>query len=193
VRISRKIQILLVEDDEELLGLFQLGLAIKGIEFEVRSATDGHRALELARENHPDLILLDIRLPGDIDGIEVCRRVRSDPDMRGVGVVMLSALSDTRTRQAAIEAGAADYWVKPVRPRDLSEKVRAILNLKRPQEMPAPNLATAPTHSATRPGLDSVIESIRATLTDLDPEDWSEIQALAETRRELKRRGKVSE
>jgi DNA-binding response OmpR family regulator len=190
--------ILIVEDDQNLLRLFRLGLAAKLSEFDVLYASDGDTALKLIREVQPAVILLDVLLPGGMDGIEICRQVRSNPAMSGVDVIMVSALNDVETRRAAIDAGATDYWTKPISPRELPDRVRAVLRRKSAfASSPSSNERNAelafgsdPANvvPTTSPGLESAVESIRMVLTHLDPKDWQEIQALAEARLEYKRR-----
>jgi DNA-binding response OmpR family regulator len=188
--MADKTKLLIVEDDEYLLPLFRFALLTRGSDFEISIAGDSDNALDLAHKLKPDLILLDILLPGDLDGIEVCRQIRSDPDMRGTGVIMVTAVDDAVTRQRAIEAGAADYWLKPINTRGLADRVRAVLSLKRvaPPRHPAPEPIeprtppTRPIHPADPPALDKAVDSIRTALAGLDPDDWAEIQALAEAR-----------
>jgi len=195
-----KNQILVVEDDPDLLRLFRLGLAAKLSEFEVLHASDGDTALRLAREMRPALILLDILLPGDLDGIEVCRQVRADPALSGVSVIMVSGLTDINTRRKALEAGATDYWTKPLSPRELPDRVRAVMKRKPasavrpapagPSAEPVSNPAPAPASArlTSRPGLDSAVQSLGKIFSQLEPDDWKEIQTLAEVRLEHKKR-----
>jgi CheY-like chemotaxis protein len=131
-------------------------------------------------------------LPGEVDGIEVCRRLRADPAMQGIGVVMVSARTDAKTRQEAVKAGAAEYWAKPVSARDLADKVRAVLHIKEefpPRPAAEPRLAPAGAWGA--PAHDPVIDSIVKLLNELEPADRQEIKALLETRLALKRQGKT--
>jgi DNA-binding response OmpR family regulator len=190
--MADKTKILIVEDDQYLLTMFRFALTTRGAEFDLITAFDADTALTIAREIKPDLILLDILLPGDVDGIEICRQLRSDPAMRGTGVVMVTALDDAATRHAAIEAGAADYWIKPINTRDLLDRVRALLGLKRF----APSRSSMPEPIEPRPlprkpaavnapapaGLDDALSALKSTFAQLEPADWAEIQALAEAR-----------
>ena len=118
-------RILLVDDDAEFVRLCWLILAKAG--FEVMTAFDGRLGLEEMREIQPDLILLDVMMPGSWDGIEVCRQVRADPAMGQVRVIMVSARDDDDTQLAAFRAGASDYWVKPLSRESLLNRVRATL------------------------------------------------------------------
>ncbi len=192
--MADKTKILIVEDDQYLLTLFRFALQTHGADFELTIAADSDSALHLARELKPDLILLDIMLPGDVDGIEICRQLRSDPAMHGTGIIMVTALDDAVTQRKAIDAGAADYWIKPINTRNLLDRVRAVLNLKRPasarsviaepiepRDASYPTPRTAP-RNAPRPGLEAAVNSIKTTFSGLEPDDWAEIQALAEAR-----------
>jgi len=189
--MADKLKLLIVEDDQYLLTLFRFALQTRGAEFDITTATEADAALQLAHDLKPDLILLDIMLPGDVDGVEICRQIRSDPEMHGTGVVMVTALDDPVTRQAAIEAGAADYWLKPINTRNLLDRVRSILNMKHlttpRSSMPdmlglrTPAKTTAPA-KVIPANLDAVMNSLKSTFSHLEPDDWAEIQALAEAR-----------
>ncbi len=117
-------RILVIEDDEALSTLLRLMLKLS--DWEIASATDGYEALERAHTFQPTLILLDIMLPG-IDGIEVCRRLRAEPDTATIPIVALTIRSDAQTREATLEAGATEYWTKPTVPQELLSNVRRIL------------------------------------------------------------------
>jgi DNA-binding response OmpR family regulator len=117
-------RILIVEDEPDLITFFKLALAQSGCELDV--ASNGHEAVRRARELRPDLVLMDVMLPG-ITGIEACRRMYADPDLTHVRVVMLSSRTEEEVRQAAREAGAMDYWTKPIGPTELSAKVQSVL------------------------------------------------------------------
>jgi DNA-binding response OmpR family regulator len=116
--------VLVVEDEQDILNLLRFNLQNSG--FEVITSADGREALELARKYEPDLILLDIMIPG-LDGFEVCRELRSDPKTRGVPVIMLTARGEEVDRIVGLELGADDYVVKPFSPRELALRVKAVL------------------------------------------------------------------
>jgi two-component system, OmpR family, response regulator MprA len=113
--------ILVVDDDPLLAAALRRPLAYEG--FEVEVATSGEEALSRALERSPDLVILDILLPG-IDGLEVCRRLRSAGD---VPVLMLTARSDVPERVAGFEAGADDYLGKPFAFEELLVRIKALL------------------------------------------------------------------
>ncbi len=128
-----KKSVLAVEDDKDILELLTYTLEKEG--FDVVGATTGERALEAARSNTPDIILLDLMLPG-IDGLDVCRELRSDPKTRRIPVIIVSAKGEEADIVAGLELGADDYVTKPFSPRILSARVRAVL---RRRERGVPN------------------------------------------------------
>ncbi|OED40705.1 DNA-binding response regulator [Chromatiales bacterium (ex Bugula neritina AB1)] len=113
--------VLLVDDDESLNRLVQQYLESQG--FTVSTAMDGHTAVNRIIEENPDLVILDVMLPGT-DGLSVCREVR--PNYEGP-ILMLTALGEDIDEVAGLETGADDYLAKPVRPRVLLARVRALL------------------------------------------------------------------
>jgi DNA-binding response OmpR family regulator len=114
-------RVLVVEDEESLL--FTLAHSLKREGYTVVTASRGDDGLKLAREQKPDLILLDVMLPG-IDGIQVCRMLRRDSD---VPIIMLTALGGESDRVAGLDTGADDYMPKPFGMRELMARVRALL------------------------------------------------------------------
>jgi two-component system phosphate regulon response regulator PhoB len=129
-------RILIVEDEPDLLDLLHAGLQTAG--FTVDLAAEGGEALASARANVPDLVLLDLMLP-DMDGTEVCRRLRADAATRKAAVIIVSAKSELLDRIQAFQDGADDYIVKPFSFRELLLRIQAVL--RRTQgELPAPAL-----------------------------------------------------
>ncbi|HEX3005577.1 MAG TPA: MtrAB system response regulator MtrA [Angustibacter sp.] len=114
-------RVLVVDDDTALAEM--LGIVLRGEGFDPVHCGDGEAALAAFRDVRPDLVLLDVMLPG-VDGIEVCRRIRSES---GVPIVMLTAKSDTVDVVVGLESGADDYVVKPFKPKELVARVRARL------------------------------------------------------------------
>jgi two-component system phosphate regulon response regulator PhoB len=112
---SARPTILVVDDEEPLLLLVTITLQTEP--YRVLVARDGEEALALARAERPDFILLDVGLP-KIDGLEVCRQLRADPNTRDTPIVMLSARAAEEDRAAGLAAGADDYLTKPCRPRE---------------------------------------------------------------------------
>ncbi|MEM6346161.1 MAG: response regulator transcription factor [Bacteroidota bacterium] len=117
-------KILIVDDEIDILDLLEYNLEKEG--YEVIKAMDGEEAIATAAKTKPDLILLDIMMPR-LDGIETCRRLRELPDMEQVYVVFLTARSEEYSEVAGFEAGADDYIAKPIKPRVLLSRIRAIM------------------------------------------------------------------
>jgi CheY-like chemotaxis protein len=105
--------ILLVDDDEDILTLYRLALKRKS-DWNIFSAADGPTALAQAIDIQPNLIVLDVMLPGGMTGIEVCRQLSARLDSTRVPVVMVSALNDAEIFRSARAAGAREFWTKPV-------------------------------------------------------------------------------
>ena len=116
--------VLVIDDHKELAELVQRSLEQEG--FDVIIASDGPSGLEIARQHRPDLIILDLTLPG-MDGLEVCRQLRNDPRAGRTPVIMLSARASEDDRVIGLEQGADDYLIKPFSPRELLARVRAAL------------------------------------------------------------------
>jgi len=114
-------RVLVVDDDTKTVELVKLYLKRDG--YRVLTAYDGIEALRLAREGHPDLIVLDLMLPG-IDGLEICRTLRAESD---VPVIMLTAKTTDQDKLVGLDLGADDYVTKPFSPRELAARVRAVL------------------------------------------------------------------
>ncbi|HEX8496105.1 MAG TPA: MtrAB system response regulator MtrA [Actinomycetales bacterium] len=114
-------RVLVVDDDLALAEM--LGIVLRGEGYEPVHCADGEGALAAFREVRPDLVLLDVMLPG-VDGIEVCRRIRAES---GVPIVMLTAKTDTVDIVVGLESGADDYVLKPFKPKELVARVRARL------------------------------------------------------------------
>jgi two-component system, OmpR family, response regulator MtrA len=128
-RGSVKARILVVDDDEALAEM--IGIVLRNDDFDPVFCSDGAKAVDTFRSVKPDLVLLDLMLPG-MDGIEVCRQIRAEAD---VPIVMLTAKSDTADVVRGLESGADDYVPKPFKPAELVARVRARL---RPGEKHAP-------------------------------------------------------
>lgn len=116
-------KILIADDEPDILEIIQYNLKAEG--YDVYTARNGDEALEMAKKVHPDLILLDIMMPGK-NGIDVCRILRVNPDFRETLIVFLTALSDEGTEIRGLETGADDYLTKPVSPKVLVSKVNSL-------------------------------------------------------------------
>jgi len=119
-----KYQILVVDDDEDILGFLSYNISSAG--YQPLTANNGAEALVLAQKHKPDLILLDLMMPG-MDGIEVCTEIRQNKGHYQPLIVFLTARAEDYSQVAALEAGADDYIVKPIRPRLLITKIESIL------------------------------------------------------------------
>jgi len=122
-----KEKILVVDDEEDILELLRFNLSREGCE--VFCASSGEEALRLVRSEIPDLMVLDLMLPG-IDGLEVTRRLKSDPNTNHLPIVMLTAKGEEADIVTGLELGADDYVTKPFSPRILVARVRAVLRRK---------------------------------------------------------------
>jgi two-component system alkaline phosphatase synthesis response regulator PhoP len=125
--MSTNKRVLVIDDDAKTVELVKLYLRRDG--YRVLEAYDGNEGLRLARESHPDLIVLDLMLPG-MDGLEVCRKLREASD---VPVIMLTARTTENDRLEGLHIGADDYVTKPFSPRELAARVRTVLR-RMPEE-----------------------------------------------------------
>lgn len=124
--------ILIVEDETDILHLVEWHLRAE--DYAILTAQNGIKGLDLAIEQQPDLIVLDLMLPG-MDGLEVCKALKRNPKTENIPVVMLTAKGEEVDRIVGLELGADDYIVKPFSPRELTLRVRAILR-RFDKEMP---------------------------------------------------------
>jgi two-component system, OmpR family, alkaline phosphatase synthesis response regulator PhoP len=132
-----KEKILVVDDEEDILELVRYNLVKEG--YQVQGVTSGEVALAKVREDRPDLIVLDLMLPG-VDGLDVCRRLRSGADTAGVPIVMLTAKTEDADVVTGLELGADDYVTKPFSPRVLLARIRAVLRRRLPETQDAPRI-----------------------------------------------------
>ena len=116
-------RVLVVDDDTDIVELLQYNLSKEG--YEVKTATNGKRAVEIAREFLPQLILLDIMMPIQ-DGVETCRQIRDIPALKNTYIIFLTARSEEYSEVAAFEVGADDFITKPIKPRALVSRLSAM-------------------------------------------------------------------
>ena len=161
-------QVLVVDDGPANRELIEACLA--GIDCEVRPAEDGEAALREVAMRPPDLVLLDVQMPG-INGYDVCRRIKADPKTRLIPVVMITSLDRTADRVEALNAGADDYMSKPVERVELVARVRSALRLKSVYD----SLDSA----------EQVIFSLAAAVEAKDPYTEAHAQRVAETARRV--------
>ncbi|OIN60514.1 response regulator transcription factor [Arsenicibacter rosenii] len=116
-------RVLVVDDDTDIVELLEYNLTKEG--YDVRTANDGRKALEVAKTYFPELVLLDIMMP-QMDGIEAGRQMRDIPEMRQAFILYLTARSEEYSEVAAFEIGADDYITKPIKPRALMSRINAL-------------------------------------------------------------------
>ena len=116
-------KILVVDDDPDIVELLEYNLQKEG--YDVKTAPDGRKGFQVARDFRPDLILLDIMMPQQ-DGIETARMIRDDSDLRDIYIMFLTARSEEYSEIAAFEIGADDYITKPIKPRALMSRINAL-------------------------------------------------------------------
>ena len=116
-------KILVVDDDSDIVELLKYNLSSEG--YKVKSASNGIRAVSLAKEFIPDLTILDIMMP-NMDGVETCRQIRSIPELADKFIIFLTARSEEYSEIAAFEIGADDYITKPIKPRALISRINAL-------------------------------------------------------------------
>lgn len=126
-------KILIVDDDVDSLKLIGIMLQRQG--YEISVASNGQQALVRAGVDRPDLIILDIMMP-DMDGYEVCRRLRHDPATQTIPIIMFTAKTQVDDKVAGFEAGADDYLTKPTHPAELATRIKAVLNRSAAQKRP---------------------------------------------------------
>jgi len=117
-------RILVVDDEPSIARLIKMSLSVDG--YEAVTATSGFEAMERVEEKKPDLVILDIMMPG-MNGYEVCAELKSKPETLNIKVVFLTAKGDSGDAERGFTLGAVDYIIKPFDPEELLEKVRSIL------------------------------------------------------------------
>ena len=120
----KKPKIVVIEDEVDILEVINYNLSKEG--FDVCSALDGEEGLALIRKEVPDLVLLDLMLPG-LDGIEICRTLKTDYSTRSIPIIMVTAKGEESDIVLGLGMGADDYVVKPFRPRELMARIRSVL------------------------------------------------------------------
>ncbi|MEZ4653427.1 MAG: response regulator [Candidatus Eisenbacteria bacterium] len=116
-------RILVVDDEIYILHILEFSLSMEG--YEVVTASDGNEAVKRLEECDPDMVVLDVMMPG-LDGYAVCRQIRASDHLRSIPVILLSAKGRSVDREAGLEAGADEYIVKPFSPRHLLERIREL-------------------------------------------------------------------
>lgn len=129
-----EIKILLVDDEPDILELVGFHLRKEG--YTVFTASGGKEGVEIARREHPALIMLDVMMP-DMDGMETCEKIRQIPQLKDTLVTFLTALAEDYSMMAGFDAGADDYITKPVKPKVLVSKIKALLRRAGGQDVQA--------------------------------------------------------
>jgi len=161
--------ILIIEDDANTTALITLYCEREG--FRTLTAADGISGLDRARKERPDLVILDLMLP-EMDGWEVCRRLRQASD---VPIIMLTARGDEIDRVSGLSLGADDYVVKPFSPRELVERVKAVL---RRTQRPHQEKSQILTHATLRLDLKKRRVSVKGRSVDLTPHEYRLLETL---------------
>ena len=118
-------KILIADDLSEIRRL--LALTLKSEDYQIFQAENGEKAVEIAMSEHPDLIIMDILMPGKLDGLEATRVLKNNPETKDCKIIMLTVKGHETDRENALKAGANDYFSKPFSPLDLIAKVEEVL------------------------------------------------------------------
>lgn len=118
--------LLIVDDHPDLRELVEVTLQVVGLR--IIHAENGNQAIEVALKEKPELIIMDVMMPGDIDGYEATKIIKNDPRMKKSKVIMLTSKGQKADKKKGFEAGAIDYFVKPFSPLDLIKKVEEVLD-----------------------------------------------------------------
>ena len=118
-------KILIVDDQMEVRRLVEITLRVE--DYQILQAESGEKAIEIVKTEKPDLIIMDIMMPGGINGIEATRILKNDPETKDSTIIMLTAKGQEADRKKGFEAGADDYFIKPFSPLELIKKVEEVL------------------------------------------------------------------
>jgi len=145
-------KVLIIEDERDIRDLVAHYLTKEG--YKVEPALDGAKGLSLAKTLNPDVIILDIMLP-EMDGLEVCKKLRADPKTAAVPIIMLTAKGEETDKIVGLELGADDYLTKPFSPKELTARVKALLRRTAPSDVKAQTYVYGELH------LDTVRHEVR--------------------------------
>jgi DNA-binding response OmpR family regulator len=127
-------RILIIEDADSIRHMIEALLTARG--HAVVAVSNGVRGIDAALAAAPDVILLDLHLPGTLDGFEVCRKLREHAPTREVPIIVISAMTDERSKQRAVEAGTTAYYTKPFSPTALLKEIESIPGKQRQRSKP---------------------------------------------------------
>ncbi len=131
---KKDICILLVDDEPDIIEIIRYNLSAEG--YKIATAENGKEALQVAKKEKPQLIILDVMMP-EMDGIETCQQIRQDPELKETVIAFLTARGEDYSQMAGFDAGADDYITKPVKPKVLVSKVKALLRRFRGNSAPS--------------------------------------------------------
>lgn len=134
--MNSKQKILVVDDEQDIVDLISYNLNKEG--YQVCTAVNGRQAIEVAKKENPDLIILDVMMP-EMDGIESCRQMRALPEFKSTFIIFLTARSEEYSEIAGFNVGADDYIAKPIKPRALMSRINAILRRNNPEQTETPS------------------------------------------------------
>ena len=129
---KKEIRILLVDDEQDILEIVGYNLSQEG--YNIYTASNGKEAIQVAKKELPHLIIMDVMMP-EMDGIEACEQIRKMPELNNVIITFLTARSEDYSQVAGFEAGADDYIAKPIKPKVLVSKVKALLRRLKESEV----------------------------------------------------------
>jgi DNA-binding response OmpR family regulator len=184
ISVMLKPKILVVDDEPDALEL--IGFNLKGAGYEVITAEDGNSALRKARSHRPALILLDLMIP-EVDGLEVCKILRRDPETSGLPIIMVTAKAGEVDRVLGLELGANDYITKPFSPRELVLRVKNLL------QRSAPVVEPQDRYQVGELSVDIPRHEVRVnrTLVDLTPTEFKLLTTLMDRRGRVQSREKL--
>lgn len=118
-------KILIVDDQSAVRRLVEMTLVVE--DYRILQAESGEKAIEIAKAEKPELIIMDIMMPGRIDGLQATRILKNDPDTKDITIIMLTAKGQETDKEKGYEAGADDYFIKPFSPLELIRKVEEVM------------------------------------------------------------------
>ncbi|TGE40064.1 response regulator transcription factor [Desulfosporosinus fructosivorans] len=166
-------KILVVDDEEPILELLRFNLEKEG--YLVSVAKDGQEALQHVENDQPDLLVLDLMLPG-MDGLEVCRKLRSNPKFQQIPIIMLTAKGEEFDKVLGLELGADDYMTKPFSPRELLARIKA--RLRRPNSQEEDTDAKVIIRGELRVDVTGFRVHVRGEETELTPKEFELLRVL---------------
>lgn len=122
--MSKLVKVLAIDDEEDILDLLKYNFNKEG--YDIKTANNGKKGIEIAKDFIPDVVLLDIMMPG-IDGVETCRQLREIPKLNNSFIIFLTARAEEYSEIAAFDNGADDYIIKPIKPRALLGRIAALI------------------------------------------------------------------